>query len=328
MAKTKKKLDAKTFANQRRKRRQWLTTMRMIRYGVNNFSRNAWLTVAATAVMTITLLIMFATFVASSVLSDTVSSVRQKVDMSIYVKQDISDGDIATIKSDLTKLDSVKTVKYISPEQARTNFAQQNSSDPNVLNALNQATNSFPGTFNVNLKDINDTSELEKYVDNNEVVQRVIDPDLPPSYAGSRKTAIQNIGNGTDFAQKMGLLASVVFICVSSLIIFNTIRMAIFNRRDEIEMMKLIGADRNFIRGPFVVEAVVYGFIAAVIATGVGLSLLYAAKDKLAGYGIAIDGTVTNLTMYIGVVLLVMITAGAVIGIISSLLATRRYLKI
>jgi cell division protein FtsX len=110
--------------------------------------------------------------------------------------------------------------------------------------------------------------------------------------------------------------------------VFNTIRMAIFNRKDEIQMMKLIGADRNFIRGPFVVEAVVYGFIAAVLATAIGITLLFTTKDKLIDYDVAIQGTIDFTTTYLGFVLLGMILLGAIIGIISSLLATRRYLKI
>lgn len=84
----KRKLDAKAFSQQKRKRRQWLTFVRMCRYGVNNFSRNAWLTIAATAVMTITLLIIFVTLSARQVLVDTVDQIKDKVDMSIYVKTD------------------------------------------------------------------------------------------------------------------------------------------------------------------------------------------------------------------------------------------------
>jgi cell division transport system permease protein len=130
------------------------------------------------------------------------------------------------------------------------------------------------------------------------------------------------------FAERAGLIASVIFIAISSLIVFNTIRMAIFNRRDEIQMMKLIGADRSFIRGPFIVEAVVYGMIAAVVATGLGVALLYASKSTLLNYQIAVNGTLNLITVYSAFVLLGMIALGSVIGIISSLLATRRYLKI
>ena len=104
--------------------------------------------------------------------------------------------------------------------------------------------------------------------------------------------------------------------------------MAIFNRKEEIQMMKLIGADRSFIRGPFVVEAMVYGFVAALVATGLGVLALYASRDKLASYEIAVQPTIDLVTVYIGVILLVMIVVGSLIGVISSLLATRRYLKL
>jgi len=325
---SKRKLDAKAFAQQKRKRRQWLTFVRMCRYGVNNFSRNMWLTVAATAVMTITLLVVFITLAARNVLLDTVSEISNKVDMSIYVKNDINANDVKTIQGGLEKLKSVKGVTYVSPEQAKADFAEQNKGSSGTLEALNEATNEFPGTFRISPVDINKTDELRHFVDTDSTLKSDIDPNRAPSFAGDRRSAIENIGRWVDFAQKAGIIASIIFIAISSLIIFNTIRMAIFNRRDEIQMMKLIGADRNFIRGPFVVEAVVYGFVAAIVATALGIGILYASSDKLLSYGIVVSGTVNFLTLYIGFVLLGMVLLGALIGIISSLLATRRYLKI
>ena len=116
---SKRKLDAKAFSQQKRKRRQWITFVRMCRYGINNFSRNAWLTIAATAVMTITLLVVFVTLAARNVLVDTVDEIRDKVDMSIYVKTDIKDADVKKIQADLGKLSSVRGVTYDSPEHAR-----------------------------------------------------------------------------------------------------------------------------------------------------------------------------------------------------------------
>jgi cell division transport system permease protein len=326
---SKRKLDAKAFAQQKRHRRQWITFLRMCRYGVNNFSRNAWLTIAATAIMTITLLVVFVTLAARNVLLDTVTEIRDKVDMSIYVKTDTSDEDVKKIENGLRALKkSVRDVHYVTPEEARSNFAQTNKGDAGTLNALNEATNEFPGTFRISPVDINKTDELRHFVSTDPTVKKDIDPDRAPSFAGERRTAIENIGRWVSFAEKAGLVASVVFIAISSLIVFNTIRMAIFNRRDEIQMMKLIGADRNFIRGPFVVEAVVYGFIAAVVATALGVGLLYGSKDTLLNYGIIIDSTLKTVTVYVGVVLLLMVLLGALIGIVSSLLATRRYLKI
>lgn len=323
-----KKMDAKAFSLQKRKRRQWITFLRMCRYGINNFSRNAWLTVAATAVMTVTLLIVFVTLAARNVLADSITQLSQKVDMSIYLKNDTKPEDAAKIEEDLEKLPSVTGVRYVTPEDASKDYAEQNKADPQILSALNEAKNNFWGILRVTVKDINNTSELSGFVEKNEFLKKHIDPSKDPSFAGGRKAAIESIGRGVEFAERLGLIASVVFIVISTLIIFNTIRMAIFNRKEEIQMMKLIGADRSFIRGPFVVEAVVYGFIAALIATALGILTLYLSRDKLAEYGVAIGPTVDLVTLYGGVVLLGMIALGALIGVISSLLATRKYLKV
>jgi cell division transport system permease protein len=323
-----RKLNAKAFSQQKRKRRQWLTFVRMCRYGINNFSRNAWLTVAATAVMTITLLIIFMTLASLQVLGNTVDQIKSKVDMSIYVKTDTTDDQAKAIQAELSKLSSVRNVSYISPSQARDEFAQANKSDSQTLAALSEATNKLPGTFRVSIDDINNPAQLDKFVKTDELYKKYADPNRPASFSGERRTAIQNIGRWADFAGKVGLIASAVFIVISSLIVFNTIRMAIFNRKEEIQMMKLIGADRSFIRGPFVVEAVVYGFIAAVLATILGMVILYTSRDKLISYEVNIQPTINNATLYIGFVLLAMITAGALVGIVSSLLATRKYLKV
>jgi len=323
----KKTMTSKQFAQSKRKRRQWITFIRMCRYGVNNFSRNAWLTIAATAVMTITLLIVFATLAARSTLVSSVDVIRENVDMSIYVKNDTSVDAVKKIQGGLEDLKSVKSVSYVSPDDARKAFAVANGEDTDALKALNEATNRFPGTFNVQLVDINDTTELRKFTETDKTVKESLDPNRPPSFAGDRRSAIEGIAQGVVFADRVGIIATIVFVVISSLIVFNTIRMAIFNRRDEIEMMKLIGADKSFIRGPFIVEAVVYGFIAALLATGLGLAGLYAVKDRLIG-GIEIQPTIDFVSSYLGFVLLGMILLGAVIGIFSSLLATRRYLKI
>lgn len=323
-----KKASSRSFAQQKRHRRQWLTFVRMCRYGVNNFSRNAWLTIAATAVMTITLLIIFITFIAQNVLIDSVKEVSDKVDMSIYLKNGTTDAQAKQITDKLEKLSNVDDVAYTNPEKARAEFLEKNKADSSIIEALKSSNNQFMGTIRIKLKNINDTSQLEEFVKNDSDMKQHISADRKPSFAGERREAIQNLARGTDFAQRLGLIASVIFIAISSLIVFNTIRMAIFNRKEEIQMMKLIGADRSFIRGPFVVEAIVYGMIAAVLATGSGIFILMLSADKLGEYGVAIRPTIDMLTLYLPFVLLAMVVLGALIGTVSSLLATRRYLKI
>lgn len=324
---SRKDKNSKAFAQAKRHRRQWLTFVRMCRYGVNNFTRNAWLTVAATAVMTITLLIVLLTVVAQNVLADTATEVGKNIDRSIYLKTGTTEQEAKPILDDLRKLSNVESVAFVSSEQGRSKVAQENKTDMGVLNALNEATNKIPATVRISLKDVNDTTQLVEFVKTNKPLKEYIDV-RQPSFMGDRRAATDTIADWTTAAQRIGIGASIVFTAISMLIIFNTIRMAIFNRKDEIEMMKLIGADKSFIRGPFVVEAVVYGFIAAVVATGAGLAILYSVRAGVGEWGLKIGPTLDMFTTYIGFVLLGMVVLGAIVGMISSLLATRRYLKI
>ncbi len=327
-SKAKRKANTKALSQAKHRRRRMLTFVRMIRYGVHNFSRNKLLTIAATAVMTITLLIIFSTVFARGVLLSTVATIQDKVDMTVYIKSDASEDAVRGAAARVEDIDSVKSVTVVTPQEARQQFIEDNKSDPQSLKSLNNSEPAFPWRLRVKLADINQTEELQKFVDTDAGLKEIISESEPPSFAGPQRTAIERIGGWVLFADRVGIVAGSVFVVISSLIIFNTIRMAIFNRREEIQMMKLIGAERSFIRGPFVVEAIVYGFIAAIIATGLGIFGVYGLKDVLAENGIAIQEMFDWLVMYSPFVFLSMVAVGALIGIVSSLLATRRYLKL
>lgn len=323
-----KKVDSKTVSQQKRSRRRLLTFYRIIKYGVDNFVRNSWLSVAATVVMTITLLIIFVVFASRIILTDTVSELSNNVGMSIYLKTETTDKAGEGLVLEATKLSSVRSVTYCSASCARDKFAQTNKDDIDALAALNNATNEFPATLSVIVEDINDTSQLEDFVKNDALILENLSTEHAPSFAGERKTAIQTIGRAVNFIQQLGVAIGSVFVVISSLIIFNTIRMAIFNRREEIQMMKLIGADKSFIRGPFLIEAIIYGLIAAIIATGLGIWGLYSSSATLASYDISVNSTIGLANAYWPLLIIAMIVVGSVVGVISSLLATRRYLKI
>lgn len=324
----KKKVNSKVLTQAKRRRRRLITFVRMVRYGVNNLGRNAWLTIAATAVMTITLLIIFTTVVARDVLTNTVQSIQDSIDMTVYIESDAEEAAVQGVAGAVRNLESVREVNILTPDDSRQEFIQENSADPQALNSLNNSDPQFPWRLRVKMVNINETEQLRQFVEEDEGLGAIISETNPPSFAGPQRLAIERIGGWVSFADRVGIIAGSVFVVISSLIIFNTIRMAIFNRREEIQMMKLIGAERSFIRGPFVVEAIVYGFIAALLATGLGIVGVYAARDVLTSNGIAISETMGWLITYSPFVLLVMIVIGACIGVISSLFATRRYLKI
>ena len=319
----------KAPATAKQRRRRTLTFMRMIRYGISNFSRNIWLTVAATAVMAVTLLIIFSTMAARNVLIDTVSFISNRVDMSIYLKSDAPEDKIMALQERITRLDNVASVRYISSEEARSQQTEQNKQDTETLEAIREASNMMPATIRVNLKDINDTSSLNAFVEGDELYAELRDPSKDASFRGDKQqSTIGRIGSWVRLAEIGGGIATLVFVIISSLVVFNTIRMAIFNRKDEIHMMKLIGAERSFIRGPFLIEAVIYGLIAAIIATAAGYLLVFSMSEGLIRYDIPITGTLDILRTYAVAVVLAMITIGATIGLISAYIATRKYLKL
>lgn len=322
------KKPAKKAPVRRQRKRRALTMMRIFRYGTSNFSRNIWLTVAATAVMAITLLIVFMTLVSRNVLLETVAEISRSVDMSIYLESDAPEDKIIELKGDIEKLDNVDSVRYISSAEARQDQAEQNKHDPEMLEAIREASNRLSATLRVSLVDINDTSSLDEFIANSELYDELREPTREPSFQGERRSAISRIGEWVKLAEIGGGVMTAVFVVISSLVVFNTIRMAIFNRKDEIQMMKLIGAERSFIRGPFLVEAIMYGFIAAVVATAAGYGLIFAAQQPLAEYGVPIQASIDTMVVYSGLVLVGMMALGAFIGVVSSYIATRRYLKV
>lgn len=326
-----KKAAPKASADLRRKkqmRRRWITFVRMCRYGVNNFSRNAWLTIAATIVMTITLLVVFATIVTRQVFLETVGNLQQKVDVSIYLKEDINKKTVDKLTSKLENLDQVSKVSFISTDQARQAYIDENNPSQAQLDTLGELKTGLPATLRVNPKNLNNMASIEKLVSNDRDFQDNLDPAHKPSFAGERKKSIATIGSWISVAEKIGLTASALFIGISILIIFNTIRMAIFNRKEEIEMMKLIGAEKSFIQGPFVVESMMYGFFAAILAFIAGLTGLILLRPKLQAYGFAIDNTFNFVLTASPFIIIGLIFVGALIGVVSSFFAVSRHLKI
>lgn len=321
------------LAQNRKLRRRWLTWLRMARYGANNFTRNAWLTTAATAVMSITLIIVLITVVAQGVLRSTVDDLRKKVDFSIYLKTDITQSEVNTLVSHAKAVPEVTSVRYINVDEAKQSYIDANKPSAEQLEAISELPpelNPFIPSLRIAIKNPDDIGTLANLVSNDQAFKDDLNPDprRKPSFSGDRKKVIETISSWATLAQNGGIIASLLFVGISMLIIFNTIRMAIFNRRDEIDMMKLIGADRSFIRGPFVVEAVMYGFFAALVATCVGYLILFSARVPLQNYGISVSGTEDLMMKFAPLVLIAMIVLGGLIGSISARLAVRRYLKL
>lgn len=308
-------------------KRKLINARRVFVIGAHSFLRNAWLSAAATIVMTLTLGCILLTLFASYTLNSTVKTFTEKIDVSIFFKTEAMKSDIDKLSADLrnnTDLE-VKEVTYISKEEARKSFEEQNKDDVKTLQAIAQATDAFPASIRVKTLD---TAKLQKVVEvaRQEKYKKIVDKD---SYKDdAKRTAVDRLGNIAKFLRNAGLVASIVFGVISILVILNTIRMTIFNRRDEIEIMQLIGASKWYIRGPFLVEAAIYGAIAGVVATLFFYLLVLAQAPKLGNYVEEISPAVEQFQQIAWLIIPTTILIGVIIGSFSSYLAIRKHLRL
>ena len=305
-------------------RRLLISSSRVFRTGAKNFIRNSWLSTAATAIMFVTLIVVSMTFVANMTFSEAIRNLTAKIDVSVYLKDSVTKVDRDRFMEELRRQPNVRNVEYKSKEDALAQYREDNKDDLELLNAVSLAENPLPATITVQTNDPNKIQEIATVINNKE--NSVLQSD-DPSYSGDRKQAIDRIISLADFLRNSGVVASIVFAVISTLIIFNTIRMAIFNRRDEIEIMKLIDASKWYIRGPFVVEASLYGLIAGVVTiVCVGL-LLDTQSTNIAQYIPEIMYTRDYVSAHQVMIALAVAGVGILIGVVSSMLATQRYLK-
>jgi cell division transport system permease protein len=303
-----------------------LQAWRVLVAGIRNFMRNAWLSTAATAVMTITLCIIIISFISNSALTSTIKTVTDKIDISIYLNDATTATQKDTFMQALKSDSNVQSVHYTTKQDAVDQFKAQHPTDVRLLQGLDIASNALPASFQVKAKDPKHLDSIVALA-NQPQFKSLLDPTAPPTYSGKNKTAIDRIVSVSNFFVSSGLIASFVFVIISTLIIFNTIRMAIFTRRDEIEIMKLVGATKWFIRGPFLFEAAMYGVVAAIIAASLSYSLLLGAGPKLTGY-IDVNSTIDFFRTYPVPIIVGEFIIGVFIGAVSSLLAMSRYLKL
>lgn len=303
--------------------------MRIIRTGTVNFARNTWLAMAAMAVMVVTLTIILFSVVTSATFDHTIAQINSKINISIYLNDSVTDQQRLDLMNQLHSLSETKSVGYVSKDQALAEYKAANANNQNLLTAINESGNPLPASIQVTPIDPGKIDQIQSVLNKPSTIA-LEDPQAGTSYSGDRKAAIDKIAHATDILKRVGIVAVVVFALISMLIIFNTIQMAIFNRRDELTIMRLLGASTWYIRGPFVVESIIYGILSAAISIVIIDALFIVASSGLQASSLGLldigysntyfhHNFLSILTLQLGV--------GIVIGAASSVIATRRYLK-
>ena len=306
----------------------WTTTQgRIIKAGLQNFVRNATLAIAAIAVMVITLTIILFSVIANATFSHTVQQITDKIDISVYLKDSVTADQRDKLLADIRALPNTKSVRYVSKDEALAQYKQQNQNNLDLLLAISQTDNPLPATIVIKPVDPNQIEVLKTYLEQKNI--KALQSD-ETSYSGDRKEAIDKISKATKFFREAGIVGVAVFALVSMLIIFNTIRMAIFNRRDELTIMRLLGASSWYIRGPFVVETVIYGIVSGIISVSL-VNILFAVSASAfdaSSLGILDINFANNyFSQHFWIILAGQLGIGILIGAASSIIATRRYLK-
>lgn len=291
--------------------------------GTRNFFRNAWLSVAATAVMVITLTIMLSAVVFNMALGDTLDQVTESIDVAIFFEDEAPRSTIDELQEELMRLENVTAVEYISKADALERYRRENIDNSDILEAVSESDNPLPRSLEIQVEDLNLIDELIILSQDERFVPAIEDTSL----GDNRRTTIERIADTRQFLISFGVIASLIFATISILIIFNTIRMAIFARGDEIGIMRLVGATNGFIRGPFIFESVLDGIIAAGISLGIIYLGLLQGATRIVDF-VNFENTLEFFTTMWPLVVIGTIAAGILLGIISSMMAMVRYLKL
>ena len=299
------------------------TLGRIIKSGLLNFWRNGWLSTATVLIMTVALITWTSIFLLNVVLTSVLDVLAEKVDVSVYFNLDTKERDILTLKSKLENLKEVANVEYVSTDQALEIFKNRHANDDVLLKSIKELNiNPLEASLNILAKDSTQYATIASFL-NQDQFKNIISKI---NYT-ENKVVIDRLNNIIRVLRESGFVAGLILAFIAFLVAFNTVRLAIYSSREEITVMKLVGASNWFVRGPFIVEGVLHGIIASafsfmVIIPGIGF-----LGPKLLNFLPEV-----NLMNYIGnnfwSLLLFQTLGGIILGVFSSWVAIRKYLKV
>jgi len=233
-----------------------LSILRVIKFSLQDLARNIWLSVITIIIVILALLSVNLLLIVKVLGSATVNAVKEKIDISLYLKTDAEEGPILALKNKISNLDSVKEVAYVSKQAAAESFRAKHQADPEILQALLElGTNPLSPSLVIKPKDINNYEDLIvslNKIDNQLIESRNFD---------DHKAMLAKINNLTDKASRVGLMISFFFVLITILVVYNAVRVAIYTHKREIGIMKLVGASTWFIRAPYLISGIIYAFI-------------------------------------------------------------------
>jgi len=279
---------------------------------------------AATMVMTITLVIFSTLFLLFVLTNYSINTIQNTVDISVYFKIGLAEEQINTIKTEVSQDSKVKEVTYVSASQAFDEFKAKHENDQLITQSLNELNeNPLPATLHIKANDLEDypvvaeKMQSEQYAD---FIDKVNFED--------NRLIIERLNKVLNFIITFGLALFAVFVLIAVLVIYNTITLTIYNRKEEVEIMRLVGATNWYIRGPFLTESMMYSIFSTIITGLLFIPVFTKVIPAVTNY-VSPDVSLYNNSVFnYAYLLLILFGLSVVLSVSSTLFAIRKYLKI
>jgi cell division transport system permease protein len=295
---------------------------RVLKAGFINFWRNGWVSLATILVMVITLFVIGGLIFGRTLLNSTLSQLESKVDITVYFKTDAEEDEIISLKDKIANLSEVVSVNYVSADQALENFRQRHVDNALITQSLDELEENPLGA-NLDIK----AKDPSKYENISQFLEASAISSIDKIDYNQNKAVIDRLSSILGASRNAGIGITLLLSAIAVLVAFNTIRLAIYTSKDEIAVMRLVGASSRYIRGPFIVEGIMHGIVAAVFT----MVLFYPLTYWLGPMAERFFGGTNLFTYYVSNFLqlfAILLVAGILLGSFSALIATRRYLKV
>lgn len=300
-----------------------LKLWRTFKEGFVNFFRNGWLSFATISVLAISLYIISVTFFIWVMADVVLKSIEEKINISVYFQPEVSEEEVLEIKGVFVGIEGVKSVEYVSKNQAFDEFKNLGESDPSIKKAL-ELIGENPLLSSLVIR----AHSSEKYESIDQAVQNAgLGEKINRISYKENKDSIERFNNIIKIIKEIGLALGVIFVAVAVMITFNTIRITIYSHKQEFEIMRLVGASNLYVEMPYVFEGIFYGISASIVS----VIALFGTVKFMSSFANKIVPGYNLVSYYLDHLLLIfssLIVLGIILGIISSFIAIRRYLKI
>lgn len=299
---------------------------RIIRSGYHNFIRSGFTSIASVLIMTITLFVITSLIFVQASLNASLNDIKERVDVTVYFIPGAEVDEITEIKSSLEKLPEIKEITYTSQEEALMNFKEKHSSDYLTLQALDELDeNPLGASLNIKAEDPSQYESISKYIENDGTLSKGALTIIDKIDYRQNKIVIDRLNSIIAGAQRLGLIVSLVLVLISIIITFNTIKLIIYMSKEEINVMRLVGAGNRYVQGPFIVSGILVGIIASLLTV-----ILFIPVSIWLGNQMTEFLSLNLYTYYKSnffQLFIIMFASGILIGSISSSLAIVRYLR-